>query len=140
MAGESDLSTLLASMHPDLHAGRWVFVSVPDVPAAEREVPDAEAFAVIREDEGTTLIVEQGVADSHGLAYDYVAARITLRVHSALEAVGLTAAISGTLALAGLSCNVIAGYFHDHLFVPYDDGPRAVKLLEQMGAIQSTSA
>jgi hypothetical protein len=61
-----------------------------------------------------------------------VAGWITLRVTSALDAVGLTAAVAGELAQAGLSCNVIAGYHHDHLFVPYDRAPSAVAVLEAL--------
>ncbi len=63
-----------------------------------------------------------------------MAARITLRVHSSLDAVGLTAAFATALADAGLSCNVLAGSFHDHLFVRYDDGPRAVTVLQRLAA------
>lgn len=133
MPGESDLSTLLAAIRPELHPGRWVFATVPPDRAAGDGAGESDAFAVVREEEGTTVVIEKDAADRLGLPYDYVAARITLRVHSSLDAVGLTAAVSGDLALAGLSCNVIAGGHHDHLFVPYDDGPRAVELLEQLG-------
>jgi hypothetical protein len=66
---------------------------------------------------------------SAGLDYDYVAARITLRLGSTLTDVGLTALFSRTLADAGISCNVIAGLAHDHLFVGWDQGPRALALL-----------
>jgi uncharacterized protein len=90
------------------------------------------AFAVIREDEGVTLILTQADADRAGLAYDYVAARITLRVGSALTDVGLTALFSRTLAAAGISCNVIAGLAHDHLFVDWGQGARALALLREL--------
>ena len=42
------------------------------------------------------------VADANGLSYDYVAAWITLQVHSSLAAVGLTASFSAALAQAGV--------------------------------------
>ena len=128
MAGERDLATLLATMTPELVPGRFVFVRVDDVP------DDVEPFAVVREEEGTTLVMAQQDADRLGLGYDHVTARITMRVHSALDAVGLTAAFATALAADGLSCNVLAGWFHDHLFVPYDDGPRAVEVLQQLSA------
>ena len=69
-------------------------------------------------------------AQAAGLAYDYVAAWITLLVNSTLEEVGLTAAFSAQLAAAGISCNVVAGFHHDHLFVPHDRAAEAIALLE----------
>ncbi|MGI5466424.1 ACT domain-containing protein [Streptomyces sp. CA-132043] len=124
MAGESDLRTLLSGMRPELNAGRYVFTTVEDgVPSGVSPV------ATVAEDEGLTLVVRREEADAAGLAYEYVAGWITLRVHSALEAVGLTAAVSRELADAGLSCNVIAGFHHDHLFVPYEHAERAMTVL-----------
>jgi uncharacterized protein len=76
--------------------------------------------------------VPQDDADAAGLAYDDFAGWITLRVNSAPEAVGLTAAVAWALADAGLSCNVVAGCHHDHLFVPYDRAAQAVAVLEDL--------
>ena len=99
---------------------------------AEEPPPGMSPFAVIREDEGVTMILTRADADRAGLAYDYVAARITLRVNSALTDVGLTALFSRTLAGAGISCNVIAGRAHDHLFVDWDQAARALALLREL--------
>ena len=96
--------------------------------SAARRVP----FAIIREDEGVTLILTRADANRAGLAYEYIAARITLRVGSALTDVGLTALFSRTLAAAGISCNVIAGLAHDHLFVDWDQAARALALLRRL--------
>lgn len=126
--GERDLHLLLRRMEPELRSGEFVFSSTYAVP------PGAEVFAWIREDEGVTLILDRLEADRLGLTYGFVAAQITLRVHSALEAVGLTSAVSTALGEAGISCNVIAGYFHDHLFVPVADGRRAVQVLRELAA------
>jgi uncharacterized protein len=126
VSGERDLDRLLRGMQPQLRAGHVVFVSVQQVPAGVHPV------AWVHEDEGTTLVLEQNEADRRGLTYDFVAAMITLQVHSSLDAVGLTAAVSGALADAGISANMIAGYFHDHLFVPVDDADRALRLLESL--------
>ena len=60
------------------------------------------------------------------------AAWITLEVHSDLNAVGLTAAVSGALARAGISCNVVAAACHDHLFVPVEAAPAALACLESL--------
>ncbi|HEY4463046.1 MAG TPA: ACT domain-containing protein [Streptosporangiaceae bacterium] len=113
-------------IEPRLHAEPYVFVSVAEVP------PGIQPFAVIREDEGTTLVTTRDEADRAGLSYGYVAARITLTINSSLSDVGLTAAVSRVLADAGISCNVIAGLAHDHLFVEAGRGPEAAALLRDL--------
>lgn len=128
MTGETHLGTLLASLAPRLNPGRFVFCSVP-APSPEQL---AAALGSFREAEGCTLILAREEAERLGLAYDYLAAWITLEVHSALAAVGLTAAFSSALASAGISCNVIAGYHHDHLFVARDDAERALAVLRRL--------
>lgn len=112
----SDLAGMLAGMAPMLDARRWSFV------VAGGEAP-ADAFAVIREDEGTTAIIP----DTDG---DF--ARITLMVHSALDGVGLTAAVAGALAGRGIACNVVAGFHHDHLFVPWERQDEALAILQRL--------
>ncbi len=113
-------------IEPRLHAEAYVFVSALEVP------PGVQPFAVIREDEATTLVTTRDEADRAGLGYGYVAARITLTINSTLSDIGLTAAVSRVLADAGISCNVIAGLAHDHLFVAWDRGPEAASLLRQL--------
>ncbi len=113
-------------IQPALHPEPYVFVTVPEPPT------DLEPFAFIRENEGVTLVVTRGQADQAGLPYQYLAARVTLTIGSALSAVGLTAAVSRVLASAGISCNVIAGFHHDHLFVDWDRGADAATLLRQL--------
>ncbi|MGW1910296.1 ACT domain-containing protein [Streptomyces sp. NPDC002076] len=127
MTGETDLQTLLSDMRPELNPGRYVFTM------AEGGVPSGVTPVVtVAEQEGLTLVVSQADADAAGMAYDYVAGWITLRVHSALASVGLTAAVSRALADAELSCNVVAGFHHDHLFVPYDRAEEALDVLRQL--------
>ncbi|MEU4997872.1 ACT domain-containing protein [Streptomyces sp. NPDC021622] len=128
MSGETDLAKLLSGMRPQLNPGRYVFTLAP----GRTVPPGVEPVVTVLEEEGLTLVLRQEEADSAGLPYDYVAGWITLRVHSALEAVGLTAAIAGELAGAGLSCNVVAGFHHDHLFVPHERAEEAVRLLQGM--------
>jgi hypothetical protein len=126
VSGNTSLQGLLQNLDPQLRPGRFVFVTV-------RQWPESiEPVAMVVEDEGTTLVVDQDVADRCELQYDYVAAMITLRVHSALHSVGLTAVVASALAGAGVSCNVVAGYFHDHLFVPADRADEAVTVLRGM--------
>lgn len=135
MAGEHDLQALLASIEPELRPGTFVFVVVHDEALLDALVPEA----TIREHEGLTAVIRRERADALGLRYDYVAAWITLRVHSALDAVGLTAAVSAALAGAGLSCNVLAGYHHDHLLVPADRAREALEALSGLARSPSSS-
>jgi hypothetical protein len=125
MTGERDLQKLLSGMRPELNPGRYVFTTVAGgVPSGVTPV------VTVAEQEGLTLVARLEEADAAGLAYDYVAGWITLRIHSALEAVGLTAAVARELADAGLSCNVVAGFHHDHLFVPHEQAEQAMSVLE----------
>jgi hypothetical protein len=120
----SDLAAMLAGMAPVLDERAWFFVQVEGA-------PPADAFALIREDEGTTAIVAG--AGGEGAVF----ARITLMAHSALEGVGLTAAVSGALAGTGIACNVVAGYHHDHLFVPWDRREEALAVLRRLAVAPS---
>lgn len=129
MSAERDLTRLVAGMRPELHPGRYVFTTV-DGPVPEGIAP----VATVAEREGLTMVVRQEDADAASLAYDYVAGWITLRVHSALDAVGLTAAVARELAGAGLSCNVVAGFHHDHLFVEHARAEQALATLNALSA------
>lgn len=122
------LNTLLANLDPILNEGQYIFATVPDTIA----IPRAITVGEFKEREGTTVIVARADADRLALAYDYVAAWITLTVHSSLAAVGLTAAFSAALARQGISCNVVAGYYHDHLFVAYEDREEALTVLREL--------
>ena len=90
------------------------------------------AQAVVVEDEGVTLVLRRADADALGVSYGFVAAWLTLTVHSALDAVGLTAAFSRALGDAGISCNVLAGFHHDHLLVPAAARDRALAVLRSL--------
>ncbi|WP_432113760.1 ACT domain-containing protein [Streptomyces sp. S1] len=127
MNAERDLTRLLAGLRPELDPGRYVFTTV-DGPAPAGVAP----VVTVTEPEGLTLVVRQEEADAASLAYDYMAGRITLRVHSALDAVGLTAAVAGELADAGMSCNVVAGFHHDHLFVEHARAEEALAVLNRL--------
>lgn len=124
-----NLRALLGGMRPVKRDGEYVYVLWPH---GRPLAPGIEA--AVREAEGLTVVLPRSVADAEGLSYDFVAAWITLEVHSALEAVGLTAAVSRTLSQAGISCNVLAGFHHDHLLVPVADAPRALQELAALSA------
>nr|WP_155999421.1 ACT domain-containing protein [Streptomonospora sp. PA3] len=122
------MGRLLAGLRPQLRPGTYVFARAAAVPAGVHPV------VTVAEDEGLTVVCTREEADAAGLAYGFAAAWITLRVHSALDAVGLTAAVSAALTRAGIACNVVAGYHHDHLFVPAAEGERAAELLRVLAA------
>ncbi|TDQ52988.1 ACT domain-containing protein [Actinorugispora endophytica] len=126
MAGETDLALMLRTLTVTRRPGRYVFVTVDEERAAGLR---GKAAASVVEDEGATLVLPAEAADAEGLPYDFVAAWLTLDVRSALEAVGLTAAFSAALAGAGISCNVLAGFHHDHLLVPEDRAEDALAAL-----------
>ena len=126
MSGERDLRTLLATMTPERVDGQFVFAATPG--------PISTALATVVEDEGLSVVLSRADADRLGVPYGFVAAWITLRVHSALDAVGLTAAVSRVLTQAGISCNVIAGFHHDHLLVPDERADEALTLLRGLSS------
>lgn len=128
MSGETDLATLIASMRPRLDPETYVWASVEAVPDGVTPV------ATVQENEGLTLVLAQDRADERGVAYEFPCAHITLEVHSALEAVGLTAAFAAALGEVGISANVVAGFHHDHIFVPVERAADAMAALERLAA------
>lgn len=128
MQPTNELKALLANMKPALNPGRYAFVLLP--PGV---VPDpAQIVASIREPEGLSVILPEQAARDLGLSAAFMTAWITLTVRSDLAAVGLTAAVSQALAEAGISCNVVAGVFHDHLFVPVEQAQQALDALHAL--------
>lgn len=125
--GETDLDVLLRAMRPELVGNDWFFASV--------ESPEGvNAMATVREPEGVSVVVDRAEAGRIGAATTHPYRWITLRVHSALDAVGLTAAVSTELTAHGISCNVIAGAFHDHLLVPAARADEALRALAALSA------
>lgn len=123
-----DLKTLLTGMRPELNPGRYAFVALP----AGVMVDPAHVVASIREPEGMSVILPERSALDLGLPIAFSAAWITLTVHSDLAAVGLTAAFSRVLGQAGISCNVVAGVHHDHVFVPVAQASAAMDALREL--------
>jgi len=126
MTGESKLETLLKTMKPKLNMGAFVFCSVKNLMLVNLN----ESVLFFKEEEGYTIIVKKEVADTLKLDYTFISSWITLTVHSSLEAVGLTAAFSKALADNGIGCNVVAAFYHDHIFVPISDTEKAMAVLK----------
>lgn len=128
MSGETDLAKMLATLGVERRPGTYAFVT-GDHPAFA-----AAAVASVSEAEGMTRVVPLEVAVAAGVDVDFEAAWLTLTVHSALDAVGLTAAVSRALGEAGIPCNVLAGYHHDHLLVPTARADDAIRVLAGLAA------
>lgn len=128
MAEERNLKELIRNMQPKLHPGEFVFTSQSTLAT----IPPEAIIGQFTEKEGITIIMEQSKADDLGLSYNYVASWITLTVHSSLDVVGLTAAFSTELAEHGISCNVVAAYYHDHIFVAKENSERALRVLTEL--------
>jgi len=131
LTGENNLQRLLNSMSPGLLEGEYVFCTLSH--AQYGDYAEAGPIASFTEAEGLTLVLPRHAAEELGLSYEEIFRCITLGVHSSLQAVGLTAAVSGALARNGISANVIAAYFHDNIFVPSKLARRALDILLELG-------
>jgi hypothetical protein len=127
MAGETNLNTLLktltGTLQPDVHVFATFSSDVPD---------GLSPLMVFQEAEGTTLILLKSEADAHALSYEFPARMITLNVHSSLEAVGFMAVIATELAKEGMGVNPVAGFFHDHIFIPDGREGDALRVIAQI--------
>jgi uncharacterized protein len=128
--GETDLAVLLKTLKPIHNVGDYVFCTTRSCSGINLD----DVLMLFKEQEGYTIILKQEFANSYNLAYTFVSAWITLSVHSSLEAVGLTAVFSSALTKEGISCNVVAAFHHDHIFVDKKDLPRAIVVLNQLAA------
>jgi hypothetical protein len=128
MAGETNLKAILKTMRPKLNEGDYVFCTTTSL----ENIDPKEIIGLFKEDEGWTVIVNKDLADKLNFTYSYIAAWITLTIHSSIEAVGLTAAFATALGNEGISCNVVAAYYHDHIFVAKKDAEKAIEVLTNL--------
>ncbi|EJB8455244.1 ACT domain-containing protein [Vibrio parahaemolyticus] len=131
MSGITDLDELLSSMSPKLVDDEFVFCTVS---GSLRDYIELNPVATFIEPEGLTLVIEKTVAEKASLPFEGSYSQITLTVHSSLEAVGLTAAVANKLASKDISANVIAAYYHDHIFVQTSKAEAAVSALKEFSA------
>lgn len=121
---------MVSNMTPELRAGAFVFVTFEEPGRGAGFIP--EALSTFREKEGLSMILPVGLAERSGLNTDQPMRCITLNVFSALDGVGLTPAVSGALGEQGIPCNMVAGFHHDHVFVPSDMCDRALQVLNAL--------
>lgn len=128
MSGETNLKTILQTLSPILNDGEFVYCTVPDFDL----VPVQQIIFMFRENEEVTIVLRKEDALQLNLTFSYIAAWITLEVNSSLSAVGLTAAFSQALSKEGISCNVVAAFHHDHIFVDVTDREKAMIALQNL--------
>ena len=130
MTGETNLSILIKTLQPVLNEGDYVFCCVQELD----NIDFNQLLFYFKENEGITIVVGKEYADSNNLSYHNVFSWISLEVHSSLNAVGLTAAFSNALYEEGISCNVVAAFYHDHIFVGKADAENAMETLQKLSA------
>ena len=123
---------MLAGMKPVLKDGAFAFCTTNSLEAADKARPFALGW--FAEDEGMTVILNQADAERLGFDVGLPMAHIVLEVFSALDGVGLTAGVSSALADAGIPCNMMAAFHHDHIFVPATMARRAISVLRELQA------
>ena len=124
--GETNLNIILKSIDPILNKGEYVFCTIENI----LRIDFSKIISFIKEENAYSIIIGKEYALQLSLPFSESFAWITLSVHSSLEAVGLTALFSRLLADNGLSCNVVAGYYHDHIFVLHPFAQQAMELLK----------
>jgi uncharacterized protein len=128
VSGLTDLDQLLREMAPVIDPGEWVFVSLNDKSIAASLNP----ICTFVEMEGLTAICRRDRALRANLPFEGVFSHIRLTVRSSLHAVGLIAAVADALGKAGIPCNVVSAFHHDHLFVPTGHAKEAQRLLQDL--------
>ena len=128
--GVTDLQILITSMNPTMAIGEYVFITLPN--ATYGDASSLSPIASFGEREGLSLIVPKDRADEEAVDYDETFRMITLQVHSSLSAVGFTSAVSEQLTKNRISANIVAAYFHDHIFVPSRQADEALAALRQV--------
>jgi uncharacterized protein len=130
MSGETNLTKLIASMTPVLVEEEYVFCTLKTY--EYKDVASLEPMSTFQEKEGLSIILTKEKADEFNISYSGIFKCITLNVHSSLDAVGLTAAVSTKLTEKSISANVVAAYYHDHIFIAAKDAEQALISLNEL--------
>ena len=129
---ESDLSKLLATLRVKKHAGVWRFETIDKDAASWAELVNLrtvrEIAMLFQEDEGLTVITSADEDTPTENRWVW----LELSVFSDLNAVGFLAKIAAALSEAGIPCNAVAAYHHDHIFVPDAKADVAISAIEAL--------
>ena len=124
---EKNLKILLKNMNPVLEDKEYLYLTFSEEDFKKINIQEVKFF--FREKEWITVILEKNNLYKNN---DKIWSLITLQVHSSLDAIWFTAAFSEILKNNNISCNVVAGYFHDHIFVDKNDWENAVRILKNV--------
>ena len=102
---------------PKIESGKFEFITTKAV-----NVPK-NAVAMIKETKGTTLVVPTNKTGGE------IFALISLMNETKLTQTGITAKFSKALSDAEIPCNVFAGFYHDHILVPYHLREKAIEII-----------
>ena len=130
MSGEKNLIKLLQGMTPVKNEGLYVVCTIESID----NLALSDLLFHFKEKESITVVLTKEKADDLNLEYSFIASWITLLIHSSLDAVGLTASFATALAEHEISCNVVAGYYHDHIFVDHQDSVKAISVLKDLSS------
>lgn len=128
MSGQTNLQTVLDSMQVTCDGLEYGFATIP----AGTQVDPKAVLCVFQEAEGLTLIATKGYLESKDISFEGPFAKLTIDVHTSLELVGLTAVLAAKLGENEISANVVAAYYHDHIFVQYDSRSKAIEALNSL--------
>ena len=128
MNGETNIPLILKNLNPVLNKGSYVYCLIEKLNTVQLDEP----IGIFREAKGFTLILETSVADNYGFSYETIYSWITLDIHTSLNAVGLTSVISAELAEQSITCNMVAAYYHDHIFVKQNEADAAMHALNAL--------
>lgn len=134
-SGITSLAQLVRSMSPALDDTKtYLFATSTSNPLTAFTCDQlSEVEMLFRESEGWTLILPQDTAQHLSLETAFPSRKITLNVHSSLDAVGFLAVVTTRLARdVGIGVNPVSGFYHDHLFVPEGREREVMVVLEKM--------
>lgn len=130
MTGNTDLQEVLNSMQLSCDEIEYGFATT----AKSTGFSTADVLGTFQESEGLTILATKQYLEENGLSYEGPFAKLTVEVHTSLELVGLTAVLASELAEKGISANVFAAYYHDHIFVQYEARKEAITTLSAIKA------
>lgn len=128
MTGQTNLQKVLASMQLGCDDTEYGFATLSD----GTDILVNDVLGTFYEAEGLTVIANIDYLKSKQYEFEGPFAKLTVEVHTSLELVGLTAVLATKLAEAEISANVVAAYFHDHVFVQYDLRSKAMDALNAL--------